>query len=66
MAWKALLSWMARPQSRNTGLIIFICVQLSTISRGYFRAGKVLRKSQEHSSKDKVKDRYRPPWSLTM
>lgn len=66
MAWKASLRWMARPHSGITGLIIFICVQLSTISRGYFPAGQVLIKSQEHSSKDKVKDRCWLPWSLTM
>lgn len=65
MAWKASLSWMARPHGGITGLIIFICVQLSTVSRGYFPAGQVLIKSQEHSSKDKGKDRCRLPWSLT-
>lgn len=56
MAWKALLSWMARPHSRITGLIIFICVQLSTIFRGYFfLLGRFLESHRNIALKTKLK-----------
>lgn len=42
----------------TVGLIVSICVQLSTVSKGYFPAWQVLIKSQKCSTKENVKDRH--------